>query len=53
LSQRVTVPSVTLSPRAGKLTDSDMSSPFSLLIFVRMIAGLFEPSARSRYCRVH
>jgi hypothetical protein len=29
----VTVPSVTLSPRAGKLTDSDMSSPFSLLIF--------------------
>ncbi|MDI2034300.1 hypothetical protein PJL15_01415 [Paenarthrobacter nitroguajacolicus] len=36
LSQRVTVPSVTLSPRAGKLTDSDMSSPFSLLIFVRM-----------------
>ena len=33
LSQRVTVPSVTLSPRAGKLTDSDMSSPFSLLIF--------------------
>ncbi len=30
LSQRVTVPSVTLSPRAGKFTDSDMSSPFLL-----------------------
>jgi hypothetical protein len=27
----VTVPSVTLSPRAGKLTDSDMSSPFSFI----------------------
>ncbi|ABY24158.1 hypothetical protein RSal33209_2432 [Renibacterium salmoninarum ATCC 33209] len=44
LSQRVTVPSVTLSPSAGKFTDSDMSSP-SLLQRCAFVRLGNEPSA--------